>query len=339
MTTWPRRYSRVRGFTLIELMVAAAVAGIVLTVMFTMFRTSNRSYVVQDYVAEMQQNLRMAMYHVSRDARMAGCGMNLMTSITSIQLFDGTAWRNVRSISAVNNPGVGPDSIEIFYGDINSGEYNAVITKGMPDASAELVVDSVSDFKVNDTVIISDGVTAALFVVSTVQPVALKLQHNPAQSPFNPPAAFKAFPNGGGYGVGSRLYNFGASRWITYSIIQTTDPTDPTFPLVVGQPVHPTLVADLHDGKPPQVVADNIEDMQCFYFMDGTVPDTHDPSANPEKIRAVRITLVARTDKQDPESVVFAPLQIEDNNPPAAPKDGYRRRVLSSIIQVRNMGV
>ena len=69
------------GFTLIELLVALAIGSIVLTVMFTMFRSSNRSYITQDYVAEMQQNLRVAMLYVSRDVRMAGLGINLMTGL------------------------------------------------------------------------------------------------------------------------------------------------------------------------------------------------------------------------------------------------------------------
>lgn len=313
-----------KGFTLVELLVAVAMTGIVMTVMFTMFRTSSRSYTLQDYVAETQQNLRIGMYNLDRDVRMAGCGMNLLPALVNgIQIFNGSSWINMNSITATNSS-TGPDSIEIFYGDINSGEYDATITQPMPDASAELNVDDTSSFNINDMVVISNGVTAALFVVSQVQDPPGKLQHNPAQSPFNPPAAFKNFPSGGGYGVGSLLFNFGAAKWLTYSIDSATDPA------------HPRLIVDMHDGNPPQVIADNIEDMQFFYFMSQGVADTDNPTGNETKITAVRVTLVARTAEPDRESLVFNPLTIEDHSPGAAPADGYRRRVLSTTVKKRN---
>ena len=321
------RYSRRQnGFTLVELLVAMSMGLIALSVMFTLFRTSNRSYVLQDYMAEMQQNLRMAMYYISRDVRMAGCGMNLLSALVpSVQIFNGSesTWTFLLPVKPGNATNA-PDTIEVFYGDINNGEYDATITQPMPDASSELNVDTSNPFSVGDTVIISDGVTACLFVISEVQDVALKLQHNPAESPFNPPAAFKAFPQGGGYGTGSRLYNFGSSRWVTYSIDRVSDPD------------HPTLVADLHDGTTPQVIADNIEDIQFYYFMEG-VPDTHDPTGNERRIRAVRISIIARTAEPDRDSVVFRSENLEDHAVGAVSADGYRRQVLSTMIRVRNM--
>lgn len=313
-----------KGFTLVELLVALSMGLIVLTVMFTMFRTSNRSYILQDYVAEMQQNLRVGMHSMSRDIRMAGCGMNLLLNLVpSIEVFNGSSWSYVTAISGTNSS-TGPDRIDMFIGDINSGEYDALITHPMPDASAELNVDKVGTFNDGDHVIVTNGIHAALFVVSAVQGAALKIQHNPAESLFNPPAAFKAFPHGGGYGTGSRLYNFGALRFVSYYIDNTTDPD------------HPVLMADLHLPSGPQVIADNIEDIQFHYFLeDGT--DTDNPAGNEGKIRSVRMTIVARTAEQDFDTVKFTPPIVEDHDPGTVPPDGYRRRVLSSIIKVRNL--
>ena len=60
------------GFTLIELLVAMAISGVVAGAIFMAFQSQQKSYLVQDQVAEMQQNLRAAMDIMVRDIRMAG---------------------------------------------------------------------------------------------------------------------------------------------------------------------------------------------------------------------------------------------------------------------------
>lgn len=62
-----------KGFTLVEIMIALAISGIVLASVYTAFQSQQESYVVQDQVAEMQQNLRSAVNIMSREIRMAGC--------------------------------------------------------------------------------------------------------------------------------------------------------------------------------------------------------------------------------------------------------------------------
>jgi type IV pilus assembly protein PilW len=64
--------SKSNGFTLIELLVAMAISGIVAGAIFTAFQSQQKSYLVQDQVTEMQQNLRAAMDIMVRDIRMAG---------------------------------------------------------------------------------------------------------------------------------------------------------------------------------------------------------------------------------------------------------------------------
>ena len=64
-----------RGLTLIELVVAMAVAGILLAAGYGIFLTQQKTYAVQDQVAEIQQNARVAMNMLARDVRMAGHGV------------------------------------------------------------------------------------------------------------------------------------------------------------------------------------------------------------------------------------------------------------------------
>lgn len=61
-----------RGFTLVELMVAIAVSGIVLAVVSTFFVRSGRIYVEQNVSAALQQEVRAAMEIMGREIRMAG---------------------------------------------------------------------------------------------------------------------------------------------------------------------------------------------------------------------------------------------------------------------------
>ena len=78
--TWPRRTKvpvhrhSEAGFSLIEVMSALVILAIALTAVFATFISQQRSFTVQNRVAEMQQNLRQAVEYMSRDIRMAGSG-------------------------------------------------------------------------------------------------------------------------------------------------------------------------------------------------------------------------------------------------------------------------
>ena len=61
-----------RGFTLIELLIAMAITGVVSAAIFTAFQSQQKSYIMQEDVAAMQQNLRAGMDMMVREIRMAG---------------------------------------------------------------------------------------------------------------------------------------------------------------------------------------------------------------------------------------------------------------------------
>jgi type IV pilus assembly protein PilW len=65
--------TRNEGFTLVELLVSMAIGLIVLSAVYSTYTTQQKSYVLQEQVASMQQNLRAAMYFIVREIRMAGC--------------------------------------------------------------------------------------------------------------------------------------------------------------------------------------------------------------------------------------------------------------------------
>jgi type IV pilus assembly protein PilW len=82
--TYPRNNFRVgfryassnEGITLIELMVAMAVSGIVLMAIYSAYHTQSKIYRTQSVELAMQQNLRGAVYLLESEIRMAGYDQN-----------------------------------------------------------------------------------------------------------------------------------------------------------------------------------------------------------------------------------------------------------------------
>jgi prepilin-type N-terminal cleavage/methylation domain-containing protein len=60
------------GFTLMELMIAMAIAAIVMAAIYKVYLSQQKAYLTQQMVTEMQQNARSAMTLMQREIRMAG---------------------------------------------------------------------------------------------------------------------------------------------------------------------------------------------------------------------------------------------------------------------------
>ena len=61
-----------KGITLIELLVALVICGVVIAGIYRVFVAQSKAYTVQDQVVEVQQGIRSAMEILLRDLRMAG---------------------------------------------------------------------------------------------------------------------------------------------------------------------------------------------------------------------------------------------------------------------------
>lgn len=60
------------GFTIVEILVAVAISGVVMAGIYSAYYSQQRSYETQEKVVAIQQNLRAAMYFMEREIRMAG---------------------------------------------------------------------------------------------------------------------------------------------------------------------------------------------------------------------------------------------------------------------------
>jgi len=75
-----------RGVTLIELLVALVIFGVVIGAIYRLFVAQTRAYTVQDQVVEVQQTVRSVMEILLRDLRMAGYDDDNIASTVTIPI-------------------------------------------------------------------------------------------------------------------------------------------------------------------------------------------------------------------------------------------------------------
>jgi len=137
------------GFTLTELLIAMAVAGIVMAGVYSAYSSQQRSYIVQEQVAAVQQNLRVAMYFMEREIRMAGCDPK------------GSAGSGIRTASL--------NSIRITT-DITGGE-----TDGLDnDSDSNIDEADEANFGDGDTNDVNEDVTYSLYTSGGIQKLGRK---------------------------------------------------------------------------------------------------------------------------------------------------------------------
>ena len=86
---------RESGFTLLEVLIAMGIATLLLGSMYSVFTSSQRTFRIQEQMAEAQQNARAAIQLMSRDIIMAGYSTNSNPGIvfangTSLTIQNGT---------------------------------------------------------------------------------------------------------------------------------------------------------------------------------------------------------------------------------------------------------
>jgi prepilin-type N-terminal cleavage/methylation domain-containing protein len=78
---------RKNGVTLIELLIALVLSGILTAALYRIFISQQKNYTVQDQVIDMQQNLRIAIGQMTKEIRMAGYGGNILEVFGEINGF------------------------------------------------------------------------------------------------------------------------------------------------------------------------------------------------------------------------------------------------------------
>lgn len=155
------RIAAVKGFTLIEVLIAAVIAAIALTAGFQVLIDHNKSHLIQAGVSDMQQNGRSAVEELVGNIRRAGYRLPGMMPALS-------AWNT------------NPDTIAMAF--LAEPVCTASLSHAMPQPSAELkcVGSNLSCFDDDMWAYIYDPVvdSGEFFFITHVQESAGHLQHN-----------------------------------------------------------------------------------------------------------------------------------------------------------------
>ena len=202
------RRRRESGFTIIEVLIAAIVAGIALTAAFAVFINHNKSHIVQAGITDMQQNGRATVDELVINIRRAG-------------------YRLPEGLPALEHSDTNPDTLMVAF--MHEPACSATLSHPMPQPSAELkcVGSDISCFEDDMWAFIWDEAndTGEFFYITHVQGAAMHLQHNLG------PLSRK-------YGTGSQIYVIDHFKYF----VDTTDFNHPN--MMVQTQFIPDIYAD-----------------------------------------------------------------------------------------------
>ena len=312
------------GFTLIELMISLVLFSIVISGALAVAVATTVGYREQREIVATEVSVRAPLEFLSDAIR------NTSPGVATGDIQDVRSCTN-NAITVVNST-VGPDQFDIVYasGAVVTSlrtQYTAVI-------NTSITVTNASQIVIGDTLMITNTIKGHLVNVTSVNTGTGVIG-------LTAPACVPTLP-AGGYLEGSLVIRVLRARFYVDVAGSVTDGV-------------PTLMMDPDAGGPiqPEPLAENVEDMQVAVGVDLNVNKGIDDALCPAvgcewefsagigalagKIRAMRITLIARSPRALQGTPTFFRSAAEDR-PVAAAPDGFRRRVLTSTVEIRNLG-
>lgn len=268
-----------KGITLIELLVALTISGILVAGVYRTFVSQQHTYTVQDQVVDMQQNVRLAINRMTRELRMAGFGGGGVNGWITTEFFNHGAMYG--AFNNVVNPGADATSVTVVEG------YQTLIPTTM---SAPAGPPSNSIF-VNDVSGFDTGAKKYISINGVESHQIAQIIGNEIRFP--------------GWDKLTNDHQAGEPVYLVMAITYSIGPFE-------GKSC---LLRDDHLGSGLQPVVENVESIE-FRNPDGSIP------LNPNSA-CMQVAITVRTDKPDAEL--------------AKGGDGFRRRTLTTNIQLRNL--
>lgn len=350
------------GMTLVEMLVSVVVGMMILALVVLIYNSASRSYVRQDAQIEQTQNLRVGLYSIIRDLRMAGGGFNIigLSQAQRIQVpvylsgqpatwftYPGDPVSGAVPIFGVDGGSTGTDSVTVCWLGLESATPIGVLANPLSGGNDRLTLrqsppqpsdaNAAGDelLRGGDMLLVVDGSGNAMAVKTALDtdPTAqvIKFENN---LPAPLPNSLASWP------AGSQVFNIKSLRLVTYSIAANS-----------------SLIANLHgrdlgdaDATGAVLVAPNIEDLQLRYFSAGTNPaisaggreglnvatlQTLNGPPPTLRIRGVSVALSSRSSAVDPHDQKHSPYKIF-NHQDVGPEDKFPRRLLTETVQLRN---
>jgi len=291
-----------RGFTVVEIIVVIAIFGILMTAVYSLYLTHQRSAFTQEDIIEVQQNLRSAMDTITRDLRMAGIlvpqGTNPLASgsPTSLQINTASAGghfarvtQDVVTTGLDNFFSTNVDSPESVDGLVGTGVVNVrlirPIDKSNPVGATSTYLILKSTTRSGPSVEVQKpGVGNFPAGISINKGDVIAMTGPPVPPTTAPPAGFDS---------------------IVYSLTACSD--SPTL----------SCLARTVNQATPEIIASNIKSINFSYLYDDGSEDSIFPT-DPTTIRGVRVTITGETAAT------------------ALLSGGPKTRQMTSIIKLRN---
>lgn len=324
-------YEENRGFTLIELLIALAIAGLVGMAALAVFTATNRSTTGQIDVTQAQQSVRASLDRISQHVRTAGFGLPDRTTFTLN--FNGT---NFTRAVTVTNSSTGSDTLTLVGIGHEIGQL-ATLGAGGCNQSGPGIRCLVLEGEI-DTDMLAKAKYISLgggkfYEVTGVDPASKRINLTEDLDGLPDEFFLEITPP-------ASVFILQALR---YSIVTDLQGCSVEVPCLAVQ----DFSGVLGNGN-RQVMAQGIEDMQIAVLVtpqeggaavlvsDGlpisTLNNGELPLESP-MITALRINLVGKAATPDRTTTSLRPA-LEDRAEGAL--DGYRRRVLTKVIKVRN---
>jgi prepilin-type N-terminal cleavage/methylation domain-containing protein len=254
-------FKKSKGVTLIELLVALVISAILIAGIYRTFIYQQKTYATQEQVADMQQNVRVAINRMMREIRMAGFGS--LTAILPVTFLGGT--RTYTNVVNIDAPVAGALTIvSAIGGTATLSAQPGDSAGGGPLASNQIQVSSLAYFDTNNMSYISIGGLESHSITTIDVPNQILTLNTDVANTYKTDGSTFVY----------------AVRAISYQIMNDAS----------GRPI---LERDDNTGSGSQPMADNIESIQ-FRNPDGSIP------LNPNS-SSMQVTVIARTDMPDPE--------------------------------------
>lgn len=328
------------GFTLVELLIAMALGIIILAVIFSAFKSQHDSYSVQSQVSMTQQNLRAALYMITREIQMAGHYTNLVDSEYN------SDWDN--------NPATTDIAIRPLIYLVN--DVNGV--PGVKNGTDVFIVikasDKQRDLVFGESATAGNLFSASIFLTNWEKNSITKLPRDLDGDGRENDLTYYSGANHSKYGLlvkkdltRAEVFEVDSSNNFVFKsgLIEDYGEGDSIYKLDVimyiiddSIPEHPSLSRrNIGTDNCFSVIAEDVDNLQ-FEFMlnDGSIVKNLDTVSNIPLIRAVKVYILARSDNEirGYSDISSYDLGSVDNYKPA---DGYLRRLLSSTIKTRNI--